>query len=163
MDFEWLRDTKNAFDLLQRGWNNWVIAFSSESQSRLFYFLGWGIFDSIKLVIAMIALVFIISTGIFLLAPWLLKFRASRKQDPLLQLWQKFIKKLKKTGIITHPSMGPRELAVSASSQLNYTTEGISRIVELYILCRYSPDSSGQTDLADLIDNFRPQPAISQQ
>ena len=119
---------------------------------------GWGILDSAKLVIAMIAVIAVIGAVIFLLAPLLLKFRSSQKQDPLLRLWQKFIRKLAKAGFISRPSMGPMELAANASGQLKYKGDGINQIAELYMLCRYSRDAGNQTELAELINNFQLRP-----
>jgi transglutaminase-like putative cysteine protease len=159
LDFEWLRNTRNTLDLIRRGWNNWVVAFGAESQSRLFTIFGWGIFDAAKLVVAMVVIILLTGTVIFLLAPLLLKFRSSRKQDPLLRMWQKFIKKLAKAGVVSHPSMGPMELAAIAGGQLEYTSDGIDRIAELYTLCRYSRDAGSQAKLAELIDRFQPRPA----
>ncbi len=160
LDYEWLRNARNSFDLFQRGWNNWVVAFSSERQSRLFSIFGWGILDSAKLVAALVALILVMSAVIFLLAPLLLKFRLARKQDPLLRLWQNFIKKLSKAGFEPQPSMGPMELAAKASGQLSNKGDVINRIAELYILCRYSKGAGSQVELADLINSFKPQTAL---
>ncbi len=157
LDFEWLRNAKNTFDLLQRGWNTWVVAFDAAKQSRLFTGFGWGFFDSAKLVLAMIAAVMVAIAASFLLLPLLLKFQYARNQDPLLRLWQKFYKKLDKAGFTPLPSMGPRELATSACGQLKYADEGINKITELYILCRYSPFDCKQSELAELIKDFHPQ------
>jgi len=158
-DFQWLRNTRNTFDLIQRTWNNWVVAFGAESQSRLFTIFGWGVFDTARLVFAMLAVVLVMAAAIFLLAPLLLKFRSSRKQDPLLQLWHKFIKKLRKAGVVYHPSMGPMELATIATGQMNDTGDGIHRIASLYTMCRYSRDAGSQAELAELIARFQPRPA----
>lgn len=155
LDFEWLRNARNTFDLLQRGWNNWAISFGSERQSRLFDIFGWGIFDSVKLVIAMLAIILIVGTVIFLILPLALRFRSSRQQDPLLHLWQRFIKKLVKAGLNPRPSMGPQEVAAMASGQLSYAATGIDRITELYTLCRYSSDTAGQPELARLIHKLQ--------
>lgn len=157
LDFEWLRNAKNTFDLLQRGWNNWVVAFDAAKQSRLFTGFGWGFFDSVKLVLAMIAAILVAIAASFLLLPLLLKFQYARNQDPLLRLWQKFYKKLDKAGVTPLPSMGPRELATRACGQLKYADEGINRITELYILCRYSPLDCNQAELTELIKGFHPQ------
>jgi len=157
LDYEWLRDVRNTFDLFQRGWNNWVVAFGSESQSRLFSIFGWGALDSAKLVITMIAVILVITSVIFMLIPVLLRFRSSKKQDPLLRLWQKFIKKLNKAGFVSHPSMGPMELATYANGQLRYKGDGIIRIAELYMLNRYSQNAGKQQELAELINRFQPQ------
>ena len=156
---EWLRNTRNAFDLFQRGWNNWVVAFSSDSQSRLLSMFGWDALDSAKLVIAMIAICLVIGAIIYILSPLLLIFRSARQQAPLLRLWKKFIRKLTKAGFSAHPSMGPLELAVKARDQLQYKGDGIHRIAELYMLSRYSQEAGRQAELAVLIDSFQPQPA----
>ena len=158
LDFAWLRNARNTFDLFQRGWNNWVVAFGSDSQSRLFSIFGWDIVSSAKLVIAMIAAIVVIGAIVFMLAPLLLKFRSAQKQDPLLRLWQKFIRKLAKAGFISRPSMGPMELAANAGGQLKHKDESINRIAELYMLCRYSRDAGNQAELAELISSFQPRP-----
>lgn len=157
LDFEWLRNAKNTFDLLQRGWNTWVVAFDSAKQSQLFSGLGWGFFDSAKLVLAMIAAILVAIAVSYLLLPLLLKFQYARNQDPLVRLRQKFYKKLDKAGFTPMPSMGPRELATMACGQLKYAEEGINRITELYMLCRYSPLDCEQSELAELIKDFHPQ------
>lgn len=156
LDYEWLRNVKNTFDLFQRGWNNWIVAFGLDHQSRLFSVFGWNLLNPAKLVIAMIISVLVISTVIFMLLPLLLKFRSSKKQDPLLRLWQKFIRKLAKAGCISRSSMGPMELAAIACGQLRDKGDVINRIAGLYMLCRYSQDTGSQAELAELINNFQP-------
>ena len=157
-DFEWLMDVRNTFDLFQRSWNNWVVAFGADRQSRLFSIFGWDVLDSTKLVIALIASILVIGAIVFMLVPFLLKFRSSTKQDPLLRLWKKFTRKLGKAGFTSRPSMGPMELAANAIGQLKYNGDGIIRIAELYTVCRYSQDFGDQAELAKLINNFKPQP-----
>ena len=133
-DFDWLINVRNTFDLFQRGWNNWVVAFSADSQSRLLSMFGWGFSSTTKLIIAMIVIVLVIAAAIFMLAPILLRFRSTRNQDPM-------------------------ELAMNAGSQLEYRRDGIYRIARLYMLCRYSRDAGNQAELAQLIDSFQVRPA----
>ena len=159
LDFEWLRSARNTFDLFQRGWNNWVVNFSSDRQSRLFSIFGWEMLGPAKLVFVMIAIVLIIGSIIFMLAPMLLKFRSSRKSDPFVQLWRKFTRKLDKAGFVSHPSMAAMELAANAGGQLKYKEDVIFRIAELYTLCRYSRDSGDLAELTDLINRFQPRSA----
>ncbi len=158
-DFEWLRNARNTFDLFQRGWNNWVVAFGSDRQSRLFSVFGWEMLGPAKLVIAMIAVILVFGTIVFMLVPMLLKFRSSRSPDPLLRLWKKFTRKLAKAGFISNPSMAATELALNATGQLKYKGDTILRIAELYTRCRYSRDSGNQQELSDLIRRFQPRSA----
>lgn len=155
-DFEWLRNARNTFDLFQRGWNNWVVTFNSVRQSRLLSFFGWDVASPTKLIIALVAFILITGAIIFLLTPLLLRFRSSKKPDPLQRSWRKFLKKLKKAGFEPRPSMAAMELAAKANGQLNYKGDAIVRIAELYTLCRYSLNAGSQAELTELIRQFEP-------
>ena len=156
LDFHWLRSARNTFDLFQRGWNNWVVTFGSDRQSRLFSIFGWDMLGPAKLVFTMIAIILVIGAIIFMLTPLLLRFRSSKKPDPFVQLWKKFTRKLDNAGFVSRPSMAAMELATKAGSQLKYKEDVILRIAELYTLCRYSRDSGSLAELADLIKHFQP-------
>lgn len=156
LDFQWLRNARNTFDLFQRGWNNWVVTFGSERQSRLLSFLGWDIAGPAKLIIALVAAILVTGSFIFLLVPLLLKFRSSKKPDPLQRSWKKFLKKLKKAGFEPRPSMAAMELAAMANGQLQYDGDAIIRIAELYTRCRYSLNAGNQAELTELIRQFEP-------
>ena len=156
LDFQWLRNARNSFDLFQRGWNNWVVNFGLDRQSRLFSIFGWDMVGPAKLVVTMIAIVAAITAIIFLVTPMLLKFRSSGKPDPLLRLWKKFTGKLAKTGFVSHPSMPAMELAANANSQLEYNGDAISKIAQLYTECRYSLNAGDEAELTDLIRRFKP-------
>ena len=158
LDFQWLRSARNTFDLFQRGWNNWVVNFGSDRQSRLFSIFGWDMIGPARLVALMIVIVLVIGSVIFLLAPLLLKFRSSKKPDPLVQLWKKFTRKLEKAGFVAKPSMAAMELAANAGGQLKHKQDVILRIAELYTLCRYSRDSGSLAELTDMINRFQPHP-----
>jgi transglutaminase-like putative cysteine protease len=156
LDFQWLRETKNAFDLLQRGWNQWVIAFDASRQSKMFSQFGWGMWGTTKLVIALIVALLVLSMLVVLIRPWVLKWLFTRRQEPAQRLWLKFRAKLAKAGVDSQASMSPTELANTAESQLKYSGNVINRIVELYLLCRYSAGLGGSQELADLIKRFDP-------
>ena len=155
-DFQWLRSARNTFDLFQRGWNNWVVTFGSDRQSRLFSIFGWEALGPVKLVLAMLALMIVVGAAIFILAPRLLKFRMPRNSDPLQRLWKRFTRKLARAGVVSRPSMAATELAAIASGQLQYKGDAIYRIAELYTRCRYSRGSGSQQELSDLIRRFQP-------
>ena len=99
-----------------------------------------------------------IASVILLLAPLLLRFRSVQKTDPLLLLWQNFVRKLGKAGFVSEASMGPMELAANASSQMRHKEDDILEITELYVLCRYSRGTGNQTELAALIKGFKASP-----
>jgi transglutaminase-like putative cysteine protease len=158
-DFEWLRQARNTFDLIQRSWNDWVIAFSADRQSRLFSGLGWDMLDSAKLVLVMLAGAFLVGGVVFLLVPYLLKYGGRRKRDPVLLAWQKFLRKLGRSGYRPAPSMGPMELAAEAMGQLECNHDDMGQIAGLYTQCRYARGGGDADELARLVAEFKPGPA----
>jgi hypothetical protein len=108
----------------------------------------------------LIATIVFVGAVTFLLVPLLLKFRSPRKQDPVLRAWQKFNRKLARAGFVSSPSMGPLELAACARGQLKYKDDAIHRIAELYTLCRYSQADGDALELAELVNGFKPEPAV---
>lgn len=155
-DFEWLRDTKNAFDLLQRGWNQWVIAFDASRQAKMFSQLGWGLWGAGKLVVALVVVLLLATMCFIWLLPWLLKVFSARQQDPVQRVWLRFRRKLSKADVVAPDSCTPTELAGIANSQLKYSGNIINRIAELYLHCRYSASSGDLNELRMMIKQFRP-------
>ncbi|MGD9021295.1 MAG: DUF3488 and transglutaminase-like domain-containing protein [Lysobacterales bacterium] len=158
-DFEWLRQARNVFDLVQRSWNDWVIAFSADRQSRLLSGLGWELLDTARLVVAMMVGALLVGGVVFLLMPRLLRYRSGRKRDPVLLAWQKFLRKLARAGYRPPPSMGPMELAAGTTGQLECDTGDIDQITGLYAQCRYAEGGGDPDRLAELVAKFRPRPA----
>lgn len=159
LDYEWVRSVRNTFDFFQRGWNEWVVAFSSVSQSRLLSVFGWERLNSAKLVIMMVINILVISIAIFFLAPYLMKYRTRRQKDPVVRSWHRFIKKLRKAGFHARPSMGPLELAEKARQNLQNDGDAILDIASLYVLCRYSTAHERSDELVDKIRRFQPSAA----
>lgn len=155
-DFEWLRDTKNAFDLLQRGWNQWVIAFDAGRQSEMFSQFGWGLWGAGKLVVALMVVLLLAGMCFVWLLPWLMKVFAAHQLDPVQREWLQFRRKLSKADIVAADSATPTELAGIANSRLKYSGNIINRIVELYLLCRYSASAGELNELREMIQQFQP-------
>lgn len=152
LDYQWLRNVRNGFDFLQRGWNQWVIAFNAESQTKLFMPFGFGAVDSRQLVIIMLAAVGVIA--LFML-PAILRFRLPGGLDPAGKQWQLFRKKLDGTGVISSAAMTPAELSELACNQLEDQAEDIEQISDLYRKIRYAPDKPEVSELATAVKKFR--------
>jgi transglutaminase-like putative cysteine protease len=155
LDFEWLRNVRNTFDVFQRSWNEWIVAFNAVNQSRLFSMFGWEELDSAKLIILMIINILAISTVTFILAPYLMKYRTRRQKDPVIRAWHRFVRKLKKAGVHARPSMGPMELADRAGQELQDRADVIMNIARLYSVCRYSGNNARADELVDMIRRFQ--------
>jgi transglutaminase-like putative cysteine protease len=152
-DFAWVRDMRNGFDLLQRRWNDWVIAFNAERQSRLFTPLGLGPLDTPRLVGLMLLAALLGSLAVL---PALLRMRSGRKTDPVIRAWQRFRKRLQKAGVTLSPGVSPMELAGLAGSQMGRKDDEIRRIAWLYTLVRYADAASVRADFIRAARAFRP-------
>ncbi|NNL95348.1 MAG: DUF3488 domain-containing transglutaminase family protein [Xanthomonadales bacterium] len=151
-DYEWIRSLKNNFDLLQRGWNEWVIAFGLEQQSRLFQPFGMERLDSTKLVVILVIAITLIAA---LMSPLLLRLRISSNRDAAAKLWDTFRRKLDKAGINTSAAMTPEELGQAATTVKPGEAEEIGRISALYRQIRYAPDAPPLESLRKAVRGFR--------
>jgi transglutaminase-like putative cysteine protease len=154
LDFGWVLSFRNGFDLLEQRWNDWVIKFSAKSQSRMLAFLGWDYLSPVGLVVLLFGFLGIIS---IILLPFILKTVGPGSRDPIQQLWQQFIKRLKKAGFEHQPSDGALELAAAASVRLPENTAQIFQIAQMYNLHRYSQEPPELSEIERAIRRFHPQ------
>jgi hypothetical protein len=151
-DFQWLRTAKNGFDLLQRSWNQWVIAFNAERQMKMFTPFGFGSVDSKHLVVIMIVIIGLIG---LVLTPVLLRIKLSSGLDRAGKQWLLFRKKLDKAGVPSSAAMTPAELTGAASGDLQEQSAEIKQISDLYRNIRYAPDGPAVTELETAVKNFQ--------
>lgn len=151
-DYEWIRSLKNNFDLLQRNWNEWVIAFGLEQQSRLFQPFGLERLDSTKLVLILVVAISLIAA---LMSPLLLRLRISSNRDAAAKIWDSFRRKLDKAGISTSAAMTPEELGRAATAVNPGEAEEIGRISALYRQIRYAPNAPSLESLRKAVRGFR--------
>ena len=151
-DYTWVRSMRNGFDLLQRGWNEWVIAYNFDRQSRLFMPFGMGFMDYSKLVVMLVLVVALLTT---ILLPLILRMKDSGRTDAAGRLWQRFRKQLQAQGVETRLSMGPMELAGLAGAQLKDFNDEIHGIADLYTRIRYAQESPEVSELDRAIRGFR--------
>lgn len=152
LDFAWMRGLRNGFDVFQRHWNDWIIAFNSDRQSQLFNKFGIERISQQQLIIVLI--VFFTALSLLTL-PLLWRIRVSGRQDPVKKSWNKFRKRLGKAGILTFPGQSPTELARTAGSQLSQWRDEIDRIVSMYIQLRYGLTGPAQTEFRHAVRKFR--------
>jgi transglutaminase-like putative cysteine protease len=152
-DFQWLRSVKNGFDLIQRGWNEWVIAFDSVRQANLFAPFGMGNMDAKRLVGILVALILIIA---LFMIPAILRLKVSSGIDAAGKQWLLFRKKLDHAGVDSSPAMTPDELKLVASTELGSHSIEIDHISGLYRDIRYAPSSPEIGELKSAVREFKP-------
>lgn len=153
LDFGWLREVRNGFDVMQRTWNDWVIDFGAAEQSQLFAPLGLRRIDAKGLVAVLFGVIAVLS---LLLMPLILRTQGPMRPSPLQGVWLKFLRRLGRAGVASRPSMGARTVACEASAMLPGQADEIQRIARLYNDYRYSPTPPGFRDLKQAIKHFKP-------
>jgi hypothetical protein len=156
LDFGWLRQVRNGFDILQRSWNDWVIDFGASEQSRLFAPLGMRHLDAKGLMAVLLVVIGILS---ILLMPLILRTQGPMRRSPLQSIWMGFLRRLDRSGVRSKPSMGAHTVAQSARAQLPAYAAEVERIADLYNQYRYGPTPPVLRELRQAVKDFRPKKA----
>jgi transglutaminase-like putative cysteine protease len=154
LDFAWVRSMRNSLDLLQSRWNDWIIAFNADRQSRLFSPLGVDRLDPVQLTALLLAATAVVS---LLILPIILRMRVSRKIDRNIRAWHVFRKRLARCGLEIAPGIAPLELAALAGSQMHQERSEIDRIADLYTRIRYADQQMLSTEFIQAVRSFRPE------
>jgi len=138
----WGRPLFEAADWLRRGWNNVVLGFDAEQQSRLLQPLGVERADWQQLAFALMA-----AAGLALAVTlgWLLRPRRDER-DALARAYAVFLARLAKLGVSKHPSEPPLAFAERAAQALPGNAERIIALSQRYIRCRYAPPDAAQLE-----------------
>ncbi len=152
LDFAWVRGLRNGFDLLERWWNESLIAFDSVRQSRLLESFGLEFLGARGLVILMVLAVAAVAV---VLTPVIMRLRSVGRRDPATRTWSRFRKKLRAAGIDTRDSQGPLEVAEQACGQLSGRHGEIRAITDLYLRLRYAENTPDYRELEHAVRNFK--------
>jgi len=152
LDFSWIRNLRNTMDAMEKRWNTWVIDYNYQRQTKLLE--GFGL-DQLK-PIGLVSLLFaVLGVLAVILLPLLLRTRGPGSRNPVQQLWQKYLKRLKQAGIQARPSQGAQELAMAAAVELPEQAENILRISDLYNRLRYAAEPPPLQELRKAVREFK--------
>ena len=158
LDYHWLRNARNGFDVLQRTWNDWVIDFGAADQARLFAPLGVPSMDAKGLMAVLLGVIGVLS---ILLMPLILRTQGPMRRSPLQSTWVKFLRRLKRAGVQSRPSMGANTVAAEACAILPGQADEIGHIARLYNGYRYSPSPPALRELRQAVKGFKPQARVT--
>jgi len=153
LDFPWLRSVRNDIDIVQQRWNDWVIEYDADRQSRLFTPFGFDRLTPGRLIVLLVVITGLASLLVF---PVVLRVRGPAEKDPLRRTWLRFLKRLERAGYRARASQGALELAESAAGALPEQSSDIRRIGRLYTQCRYAPEPPDDSELRAAVRAFRP-------
>lgn len=137
-------------DYLRRGWNDYVLGFNADRQSRLLQWIGVARLSSGALV----ALFALLAT---LTLAWMLWWlhRGERERDPLLRAWQRLSRRYGKLGLSREPHEPALEWAARVSQSRPRDAEALTRLAQRFNDRRYAANAQADALIRD-IDAFRP-------
>ena len=129
--FNLLKQARKLWGNVDYNWQRWVINYNNANQSS--FMSSFGIKDMKTMVYWMMVFVGIITAilSLFLL------YQKPRQTDPVLKIYQRFLKKLAKKGIVKRPSEGPRDFAERVKPLIPQQAGEIEEITAVFIGLRY--------------------------
>ncbi len=144
----WLKQGKYLWNSIDYSWQHWVLNYNSKSQARFLSALG---IDNIKDMVYWLVAFTGLLTG---LLAWVILRDGSQSTDPAQHVYQRFCRKLAKTGLARQKGEGALDFARRASAARPALTGRISAITRLYIKIRYGR-SANAADLRELQKQVR--------
>lgn len=139
------------FDQMNSNWNDWILDYNSQRQSRLFSNLGIEGISNRHLVIAMLLLV----TG-FLAMSGLKAFHRRRVDDPVEKAFKQLLKRLISRQVIsTSEYIGPTQLIDELARQDDSTYSKHIQVIHEYIKLRYQQRAPKQEHIKRLVAQFK--------
>jgi transglutaminase-like putative cysteine protease len=137
---EWLRSARHTWDAVSNSWNQWVLGYSPERQTRFLSSIGLPDVTWQDMVIALSA-----ATGALMLAFALVMVRRlrSKEVEQVQRAWLAFCASMAARGVQRGRSEGPRDFAQRSIQTIPALRDEIETVARLYIALRYgpSPDS----------------------
>ncbi len=159
VDLAWLaqslRQTRYAWDAVNNRWNQWIIGFNEKRQLALLS--SWGIPDIDWQ--GMTVLMFSILAGLLLLIGVYLLRHRNAPLDRTSQLYQQFLRKIEKQGLIKQEHESALQFAKRIKTTRADLAKDIDRITHDYNKLRYAahPPKYLLARLATSIRRFQPQ------
>jgi len=153
--FEWLKQTRYAWDAVANSWNQWVLGYNPDRQMRFLAQFGLKDVSWQNMVIMLSA----VSVMIVLVLSLALLFRINtRRLDPVQRAYLAYCDLMAKRGAARKFTEGPRDFAARISLQFPELRESAQKISALYVLLRYgSGGKDGKLEeLRDEVRRLRP-------
>ncbi|HEY4293046.1 DUF3488 and transglutaminase-like domain-containing protein [Luteibacter sp.] len=135
LDFPWLRDLRDRWDVVNQWWNRGVIGFDALRQQGLLQPFGIA-----RAEVSDLAMIFALGCALLVAAAlgWALFQR--REGDALDASMHRLQRKLAKVGVSRRTGEGPRHFLARAARALPGQRNTLERLSELYLRSRYGHD-----------------------
>ncbi|MDE2150302.1 MAG: DUF3488 domain-containing transglutaminase family protein [Gammaproteobacteria bacterium] len=129
----WLYRLQARWDWLNAQWNRWVLAYGPELQQRVMAWLGLAGWGGLILMLTAAVGLLLAALGLALLYG----ARPRRADDPLLNLWQRALRRLARLGLRPAPGEGPRDFLARAAAERPELERPLQRLGAAYLGARY--------------------------
>jgi transglutaminase-like putative cysteine protease len=131
---KWLVELRYQWDAVTNAWNQWVLGYTLERQTRFLSTFGFSNVGWQDMIITLL-----IATGIILSAFALGMFMRlrSNKTDAVQRLWLHYCNVMAARGVVRKTSEGPKDFTQRVAKRFPGLRERVVRIGELYIDLRY--------------------------
>jgi transglutaminase-like putative cysteine protease len=139
------RQFRLGVDAANASWHRWILGYSKEQQQKLMQQFGLENLSAMKLALGMI-----LATALLIpILLYLLRLRGEVKPDPVVKDYQRFCKRLSRTGIKRFPHEGPKDFAQRVMRKRPDLKPSVNAITQHYIKLRY-----GRSDGTKLRQQF---------
>ena len=129
-----------SWDSANNGWNQWVLSYNQEQQSKLLSGLGVGIDTWVDMIIVLSSVIIVL---LVLVASALLLYRR-QSSEAVQRLWDSACRKLAKQGLARLPHEGPLDFARRVRQRWPALGEAFDDLAQCYIQLRYDCVSSDE-------------------
>lgn len=130
---EWLYQLTMTWDALNTKWNEWILAYGPDNQSRFMEWLGMEEPDWRKMMLTLVTILVVLVTIISILL--MLRYRPPPK-DKAAQLYRKFTES---TGVDPEQGETPLSYALRLGTERSEVSAHASQVTSLYLDARYGP------------------------
>lgn len=148
--FDGLSNLWNTADWLRRGWNDFVLGFNADRQSRMLQWMGVKRIEATTLAL-IFAVVSLVALGWML---WWLR-RGERERDPLLRAWHRLSQRYRRFDLTREPSEASSDWVARVAQARPQDAEGLRGIGQRFSDHRYADAEATSTLIRD-INRFRP-------
>ncbi|MDD5631700.1 MAG: transglutaminase domain-containing protein, partial [Methylococcales bacterium] len=129
--FNWLKQARQLWSNIDYNWQRWVINYDNRNQSR--FLSSLGIADINAMLYWMVGIIGVITA----LLSFLLLHQKQKAIDPVLRIYNRFCRKIVKSGLLRARGEGAKDFAERVKIKLPEQAANIDQITDLFIKLRY--------------------------
>jgi len=131
---KFLLELRDRWDAVTNAWNQWILGYTQERQSRFLSSFGFSNVSWQDMIITLMIATGVV-VGTFAIAMFVRL--QSKKADAVQRLWLRFCSAMAARGITRMASEGPRDFTERVARRFPAQRQRVQRIAELYIDLRY--------------------------